>query len=513
MKQDYSKHLVNASELEVEAAIRLAEFDSLEKTGSLDSQTIRNLASSASSQVIKYFDQTGKTLRDAVSLICKITTHTDERISRIGVEALFPELVERLNDSFEPSYCRLYDSLFSQVIDFYRKLPVGRILDETLNRFRLPDEASLLARKNRILQGPKRLSPSSKIKKAIVLSRVTIGADVAITSVVMSRLKQVFPEAEIVLVGSEKLYQLFGGDDRIRISPINYSRNSNVLSRLYSWPEIVESINSEIVGLCLDEYLLFDPDSRLTQLGLLPLLTPQVELDHYYFFESRSYKPSSDESIGQLSSLWLNELLLSSEITRPFINLPGQYFCIGKEVTDWLRRFSPNQLVTVSFGAGDNLQKCFSPDFEFQLVLHLCKANNSVILDSGISLSERLRSQQIIDKAKLAGLSTLILSEFSYQTPILRNLPSAQILVWEGGIGSFASLIANSDKYIGYDSSGQHIAAALSIPTLTFFTNQFDPKFLQRWQPTGSSRINSLVYDSSQPHLFSEVEKFLQFSF
>jgi ADP-heptose:LPS heptosyltransferase len=33
---------------------------------------------------------------------------------------------------------------------------------------------------------------------------------------------------------------------------------------------------------------------------------------------------------------------------------------------------------------------------------------------------------------------------------------------WDGSIGAFAGLIADSDQYIGYDSAGQHIAAAMS---------------------------------------------------
>ena len=46
-------------------------------------------------------------------------------------------------------------------------------------------------------------------ERIYVLSRVTMGADVAITSVIIQRLQRMFDEAEIVLVGAEKLGELF----------------------------------------------------------------------------------------------------------------------------------------------------------------------------------------------------------------------------------------------------------------------------------------------------------------
>ena len=51
----------------------------------------------------------------------------------------------------------------------------------------------------------------ARIQRIIVLSRVTLGADVAITSVIIERMKRNFPLAEIVLAGGSKAPQLFGG--------------------------------------------------------------------------------------------------------------------------------------------------------------------------------------------------------------------------------------------------------------------------------------------------------------
>ena len=57
---------------------------------------------------------------------------------------------------------------------------------------------------------------SRRARAAIfVLSRVTLGADVAVTSVLLDAAKRRFPHAEIVFVGPRKNYELFAADPRI----------------------------------------------------------------------------------------------------------------------------------------------------------------------------------------------------------------------------------------------------------------------------------------------------------
>jgi ADP-heptose:LPS heptosyltransferase len=77
------------------------------------------------------------------------------------------------------------------------------------------------------------------------------------------------------------------------------------------------------------------------------------------------------------------------------------------------------------------------------------------------------------------------------------ELPAA-VFTWDGGIGAFAGLIAASDEYIGYDSAGQHIAAALGVPTLTVFVNANAPVFAERWRPSGSGIIEVVEVEAAQ---------------
>src|SRR5262249_50160992 len=150
----------------------------------------------AADLIIAHHQERGEGLRDAVTLLCEITADENPEVARAGVRVLFPALIERLNDSFDPAACGLYDRIFAQVIDFYRRLPQAADFDEALRGFGLTNESDLLARKSSISKGldprssiSRGLDPQSSIRKILLLSRVTIGADVAVTSVIIARLR------------------------------------------------------------------------------------------------------------------------------------------------------------------------------------------------------------------------------------------------------------------------------------------------------------------------------------
>jgi ADP-heptose:LPS heptosyltransferase len=67
-----------------------------------------------------------------------------------------------------------------------------------------------------------------------------------------------------------------------------------------------------------------------------------------------------------------------------------------------------------------------------------------------------------------------------------------RLVAWQGGIGAFSALVAESNEYIGYDSAGQHIAAALGVPTLDVFGRNASPIFQERWRPTGRNVVKGV---------------------
>ncbi|MGH9846156.1 MAG: hypothetical protein ACREEM_46235, partial [Blastocatellia bacterium] len=391
-----------------QAAAALADFRRQRETGRLRLEAVRDSAMRAAEMVIAHHRKNGQLLRDAVALLCEIIAHPDPQAAGAGVQALFPALVERLNDSFEPANCELYDQIFAQVIEFYRGLPEAAAFDRALRDFGLMNESDLLTRKCRLaIPQSSILNPQSSILKILLPSRVTIGADVAITSVIIAKLRDVFPGAEFVLLGSRKLRELFGGDSRIRVREIAYGRGASLLSRLMSWLDVVEAVNEELRGLKPEEFLVIDPDSRLTQLGLLPL----VEKDrNHLFFESRSFQREGATHIGQLASRWLNEVFDLQGDAFPFVALPREHRRFGQTIATSLRHDGPARLIAVSFGAGGNHRKRISDEFERGLVEQLLTCSK-IILDKGADDAEREQINRIVASLRRQGRTIVEMNE------------------------------------------------------------------------------------------------------
>ncbi len=488
---------------------KLAEFESMKEQGRLMPDTALAIAARAAELVIEQHQTDASCLREAVHLICRIAADENPEIARAGIIALFPQLVERLNDSFEPAACQLYDQLFAQVIEFCCRLPEGERLNEGLKQFGLLTESDLLARKSKI-QNPKfeLLTPNSQLPtplKVLLLSRVTIGADVAVTSAIIAKLRQAFPQAEFVILGSRKLRELYGGDSRIRIHEISYERGGSLIARLTSWLDMVAAVNEERQGLGKDDVWVIDPDSRLTQLGLLPL----VENDqNYFFFESRSYQPNGEsKSIGQLAASWGGELIGNHESAYPFVALPKEHQQFGQSIIAGIQHpksKTQNRIVTVSFGVGGNQTKRVSDEFEQQLIEYLL-ADSKVILDKGATEEEREQINRIVVAVHSTGKTVIELNEANKGELTAAHLQRADLVTWDGSIGAFAGLIAASDQYIGYDSAGQHIAAALGIKTLTVFVSSNNATFAERWRPFGKERVDVVNVEAGEQKMAESI--------
>src|SRR5262245_5338654 len=150
------------------------------------------------------------------ALVARATSGDDSRQARAAT-AIFGSLVEPLSDSFDPESVGLYIRLMAQLIQHCRKLDAG--LDSELAAFGLVTGQDLIARAERLRTGSASAAPTdpaavwarnpNSIKLVIILSRVTIGADVAITCALVQRLKQKFPAAVLTLVGGVKAKEIF----------------------------------------------------------------------------------------------------------------------------------------------------------------------------------------------------------------------------------------------------------------------------------------------------------------
>ena len=60
-------------------------------------------------------------------------------------------------------------------------------------------------------------------------------------------------------------------------------------------------------------------------------------------------------------------------------------------------------------------------------------------------------------------------------------------------------MIAGSRLYVGYDSAGQHVAAAAGVPMVSVFAGYASDRMFKRWQPTGRGPIAVVKVDAESP--------------
>ena len=367
----------------------------------------------------------------------------DPAVAEPATRALVGVVVERLADLFEPRLCGVYARLFARVLELWRP-ELG------------PAEA-LAARYERVREVR---PPAFEPRTVLVPSRVTLGADVAITSMVLDAAKQRYPGARIVFAAPAKSWELFEKDERLTHAPLRYGRGAALRDRL--------AVFDELRALTADpDTLVLDPDSRLTQLGLLPVCAAE----RHHLFESRGYGGESDEALPVLTARWLGETL-GVEEPVPYLNPRFRY------------EAGSYPLVTASLGVGENPAKRVQDPFEEELLRHLAGLEAQVMVDAGAPGSEE-------EERVEAALGAL-------------GEAAGRVGVHRGPFASFAAMIAASSLYVGYDSAGQHVAAALGVPLVAVFQGFASERTLARWAPEGPGPVTVLRADG-----FQDVEELL----
>jgi len=265
---------------------------------------------------------------------------------------------------------------------------------------------------------------------------VTLGADIAVTSTILDAAKQRFPNATIWFVGPQKSWELFAADQRLRHLAIAYGRGGSIDDRLSVWPQLREAVSR-------GNSIVIDPDSRLTQLGLLPIC-PEED---YYLFESRSYGSDCVEPLTTLTRRWVSETFGVAD-ARP-------YLATGLDAKEFA--------TTVSFGVGENASKRVPDPFEAEVLRRLPRP---ILIDKGAGCEEAERVEIAVAKAGGDG-----------------------IVMWDGSFAGFADHIQRSRLFVGYDSAGGHAAATCGVPMISIFAGAVSERMFQRWRPSGDGRI------------------------
>jgi hypothetical protein len=249
---------------------------------------------------------------------------------------------------------------------------------------------------------------------------------------------------------------MFAADPRLTHAAVEYRRGS--------LPERL-AVRDDLTKLAAPpDTLVLDPDSRLTQLGLLPI----GDEDRYHLFESRRFGGTNDLNLPTLAAQWSHRTL----------GVPNAvpYVAVGR--TPWSARDAlvpplPSPYIAVSLGVGENPAKRIPDPFESEL-LALLSARAPLVIDKGAGGEEAARVERAV------------------------ALSGAQATFWEGSFAGFAQVIAGSSLYVGYDSAGQHVAAACGVPLISVFAGFPCLRMFHRWCPSGP-RATVIRVDQPDP--------------
>lgn len=331
----------------------------------------------------------------------------DRALAIDGGRALLSIVVERLGDLFEPRLCETYDRLFTRAI--------LRIAPELASRLRNPRQRAV---------------PPDSANRVYVLSRVTLGADVAVTSVLLDAAKRRYPDAEVVLVGPRKSYELFEADPRIKHLSAPYARSGALQDRL-----------QVSASLWMRDGIVIDPDSRLSQLGLISV----CDEHNYFHFPSRAYGGDGNKPLTRLAAQWALEVF-GVEDAKPYV--APRHLISAESSVD----------ITVSLGVGENAAKRLDDVQERELLRALAETGASILVDKGGSSEERERVE--------------------------RALPPG-MRAHDGAFAPFAAQIARSKLFVGYDSAGGHVASACGVPLISIAKGFVSERMAARWRPSG----------------------------
>jgi ADP-heptose:LPS heptosyltransferase len=211
----------------------------------------------------------------------------------------------------------------------------------------------------------------------------------------------------------------------------------------------------------LEDGIVIDPDSRLTQLGLISVCRDR----DYFFFDSRSFGGDGGEPLPVLAARWAHQVFGVGD-AKPYIApLPPS---------------GPPADITVSLGVGENPAKRIGREFERDLLRVLAETGASVLVDLGGSTDERDR----VERALLPGIRT-----------------------HHGAFAPFAAQIARSRLFAGYDSAGGHVASACGLPLISIFGGFVSDRMFQRWRPSGT------VIRADHPDVLGAVRRALTCTF
>ncbi|MGI5239062.1 hypothetical protein [Dactylosporangium sp. CA-139066] len=401
-----------------------------------------------------------------------------------GARWFFRQVVEPLCDSFDAALQGWHDRVMARLIgEALRRDPV---VGEPAGA--MPNEASILERAASLTSAA---APyDRRPDMCIVPSRVTIGADVTVTGAVLGAVRQAWPDVPVALIGDDRhIAPLFGGLAGVEVWHQPYPRHGEVRDRLRVWHCTRSAIRDWCRQHPLRTVLVLDPDSRMTQLGLLSVAGERVS---ERVFRGRSAADSDLRDLGALAADWARTVcgVQRPAPSEPRILVPAADRAWGAALMREIRARQPAPVVVVSLGTGGNDAKATSVEHEVDMLLRLGR-RASLVVDAGATDAEARRAEEAVRTAAAReGRAPWILDHAEAPSaPFRRDPPGCAVLLRRAAVAGVAGVIAAADGYAGYDSAFQHVASAVGVTGAAIFVDPPSPTFVRRWCPSGITPI------------------------
>jgi ADP-heptose:LPS heptosyltransferase len=429
----------------------------------------------------------GDPMLAAADRLADAADSNDQEESAEGLRALFSGFIEPLNDNFSKAGRAGYARLFSAMV--WRVASRDAALSRELRSLAVTDYEAFYARYSLARVG---ISPlPKKARKIAVLSRVTLGADILITSLALQRLRQRYPEAELMLIGDAKLGGLFSGLPGVRVVPVSYSRRGALRDRLSSWLKVRKAATEEGADLVLS------PDSRLDQLGVLPVVP---DPNRYLLWENTQPSGQPLRSLAVRFDEWLVRRLELPEAApaHPRIAFDAATAAVQECLKSAL---GEGPLAAVKLDHGGNPAKALPRAAELMLLNRMRERGWRILLDRGFGEQELANSDALIGELGWT-VCDIDDSDKKIGLPVAGLAPSQlaerDCIRFHGSIAGWAAAASSCQLAFSYDSVGHHLAAALGVPILVAFTGFTHPEFPIAWQPRGPGSIKIITFSDRE---------------
>ncbi|TVR08717.1 MAG: hypothetical protein EA401_13590 [Planctomycetota bacterium] len=429
-------------------------------------------------------------LRGPVADLVQAANSTDEQLRTAALKAVFAQVVEPCNDRLDRAGRNAYAAVFPAIVWAACMADPG--LRDACAQAGIVDEQACYrgyARRRQRGHAPQSLNLPAKVRRVLVLSRVTIGADILLTSLLCQRVHQAFPQAEVVVVGDGKLQGLLGGWPWLRVCPLRYQRRGGLSERLHSWLALREVQESERPDCVLS------PDSRLDQLGILPV----ADDDHCYALWENIQDQEQPQSLADLLDAWACTLfaLPHESVVHPSLAWDETTTAAHGQ---WQECLQGRRSCACKWDHGGNPLKALPQMAEVQIMRHCMEQGWFLVVDRGFGDEERAASDALL---RAGGWDCLDVDEDGVIGVRPEDLTPSQlaghaILRFHGSIAGWSALQAACGLTLAYDSVGHHLAAASGVPVISICTGHSHANFPIAWQPRGPAAVTQIVIPTDE---------------